>query len=453
MSPELLLYFTSYNAKEEPRKLKAALKEGDRLLFEVAELDSFDEWLKKPWPVKAGQKRPSIPSAIRQEIQKEAHGQCALCRSNADSCEAAHIAPVATSKSNHPHNLIWLCAHHHTVFDKGLFGAKGEDSELIKSTKICLQATRKVIWGITAEWAEEMAKLLAVTRQLNSQMKTAQAAGDSNKAALVHQQTLEAFKLLKVVAKKNSKQELSPLLQKLTNLVELSEAEPCHETATVGALDSIVDIEDEFLREAGLKHCPLCKGSRWHGEHQCPVCEGEGSVSIKTKFDLTPFELLECRLCEGVGSVSGATCSACGGEGTLERRLFDCVDWSGFDEVDCPLCKATGTFEYETCPECHGYRRLPRSLADRVDTRAYEKEECELCEGTGTFWEGHKCPNCNGENTVPKGRNEALEKSQYKLVECPHCKGTKFFHDDYCLACEGTGTMPWVFAERLKDGY
>lgn len=98
LSPKLLRWFTSHAPKRDSeRKLKARKADG-RLYIERAELEGFNNWLKLPWASKAGE-RPSIPAGIKREVQEEAGGECAICHSNANSCEAVHIVPVAKSKT------------------------------------------------------------------------------------------------------------------------------------------------------------------------------------------------------------------------------------------------------------------------------------------------------------------------------------------------------------------
>jgi hypothetical protein len=97
MSPDLLRWLTSYAPKSgNGRKLKVVKTEGDIYFFEEEELLDFNQWLKKPWPHKDG-KRPPVPEGIRQEIIREANGECAICHGHKDTCEAAHLDPVHKS--------------------------------------------------------------------------------------------------------------------------------------------------------------------------------------------------------------------------------------------------------------------------------------------------------------------------------------------------------------------
>src|SRR5664280_588256 len=81
LSPELLRWLTSYAPKQGvDRKLSLAKTVNDIFFFAEAEVRSFNEWLKLPWPHKVG-KRPPIPAGIREEIRTEANGECAICNS------------------------------------------------------------------------------------------------------------------------------------------------------------------------------------------------------------------------------------------------------------------------------------------------------------------------------------------------------------------------------------
>jgi hypothetical protein len=146
LSPTLLLWLTSYAPKAgDPRKLTIAKKEGNTIHFRKSELLDFDAWLRKPWPAKTGA-RPNLPAGIKTEIKAEANAQCAMCHGHADSCEAAHVDPVAQSKNNHPHNLIWLCANHHTKFDNGALGPKKSIRSFIVGLKEALHGYKRMQW-------------------------------------------------------------------------------------------------------------------------------------------------------------------------------------------------------------------------------------------------------------------------------------------------------------------
>ncbi len=123
LSPSLLRWLTKHAPKHgDTRKLKVSKIEHDVYFFDEQELLSFDAWLKLPWPKSEKAKRPGIPDGIRDEIRIEANGACAICHGHKDTCQAAHVDPVARSKNNHPENLIHLCSNDHIAYDDGLFG-------------------------------------------------------------------------------------------------------------------------------------------------------------------------------------------------------------------------------------------------------------------------------------------------------------------------------------------
>jgi len=143
LSPELLRWLTKNAPKQGvSRKLKVAEVKGETYFYDEEELLSFNSWLKSPWPHKEG-KRPHIPTAIRREIKNEANGECAMCHSHKDTCEAAHLDPVSKSNNNHPENLLWLCSNHHTAYDGGLFGPDKENAEFVVSFKLVLHRYKK----------------------------------------------------------------------------------------------------------------------------------------------------------------------------------------------------------------------------------------------------------------------------------------------------------------------
>lgn len=137
MSPRLLKWLCSHAPKSgSNRKLSFVKDAGSLRYYDKAELLEFNAWLEAPWPSNKG-KRPSIPAGVKKEIKVEANGECALCKGSRDVCEAAHIEPVVSSKNNHPRNLIWLCANHHTTFDKGLYECHPDDRDIVRTQKKC----------------------------------------------------------------------------------------------------------------------------------------------------------------------------------------------------------------------------------------------------------------------------------------------------------------------------
>lgn len=483
MSPELLRELTEHQVKwKDKRRLVVAKEVNGEQFFEEAELKAYDAWLKKPWPSKDG-KRPGLPSFIREEIRIEANLECAICKSSGEAGEAAHIDPVTTSKCNHPHNLIWLCASHHKKFDDGCFGPKGADNKVIAALKLGLQHFKRVAWQGQAEVARQIAATLSLCKAMQKQLEAVKSPVE---VAAVEGIAEKALELLPKLASQSKVAAVQPTLQDLAAALKAGKADAS--TSTKSQLATATSYEAEFLLKGGFVRCPLCQGSKTYKGYDCPVCEGDGAVDGHRDVDLADFEEVECQLCGGTGRHGYDECPACGGEGHLERYVAhridfsqyddvvcplcngerrwegeDCpecgaegelprgaaarVDLSKYDVVDCPLCEGDGTYEYDTCPECHGERRMPRHLADRVDVSKYELQDCPLCKGSGDFLEGD-CPECGGNRQMPTGAAERIDLSKYTMVDCPICEGTGMVDGGDCPRCLGNKQMPRIYADR-----
>ncbi|AXK38139.1 zinc finger domain-containing protein [Crenobacter cavernae] len=485
MSPELLQYLTSHQAKwRDSRKLAIAKMADGALYFEEAELKSYDAWLRAPWPAK-DDKRPALPDAIREEIRLEANLECALCKSSGQAGEAAHIDPVHTGRSNHPHNLIWLCANHHTKFDNGCFGPKGADNEVIVALKRGLHHFKRIAWQGQAEVCKQIAATLSLCSEMREKLARAT---QKVEVDAVERIAKEALAQLPKFASQPGLDAVRPTLTRLAD--QLAAGQARRGTTTRKQLETAASFEEEFLLNSGLVWCPLCKGTKTHNGYDCPVCSGDGSVDKDLQVNLTEFELVKCQLCSGEGSYEHGDCPACGGEGELERRFAEQFDFSQFDivpcqlcrgkgklqgddcpacygegemargaaeridfidfeEVDCPLCDGEGRYNGDDCPECQGNRTMQRRYADRVDVSKYDLQQCPICKGKGQYL-GEDCPACGGEGSMSTGAAEQLDRSLYELVKCPACRGKGVIDDGDCYACGGDRMMLRCYAERLE---
>lgn len=117
-----LLYAYIRNAPKKSlgrdRRLISKVTEDGRNVFEVSELDAFDDYLKEPWSEK-GDKRPAIPSYIQSYLQTEIEGQCPITKKGAP-LENAHIEDYSVSRNHHHHNLIRIAKDEHTKADTGI---------------------------------------------------------------------------------------------------------------------------------------------------------------------------------------------------------------------------------------------------------------------------------------------------------------------------------------------
>jgi hypothetical protein len=485
MSPELLRYLAKHQVKwKDARKLVVAKNVNGALYFEETELRDYDSWLRTPWPAKDN-KRPSLPDAIRQEIRLEANMECALCKSSGQAGEAAHIDPVNTSRSNHPHNLIWLCANHHTKFDNGCFGPKGTDSKVIAALKLGLHHFKRTAWQGQAEICKQIAATFSLCSTMQEQLERA---SEKVEVDAVERIARKALEQLPALASQSSLQAVQPTLTRLANQLAAGQAKKG--SSTTNQLATAVSFEAEFLLNSGLVRCPLCKGSKTHSGYDCPVCSGDGAVDKDLEVDLTEFELVECELCTGTGRYNyedcpvcngeaklerwfadrfvfrqfesvccplckgkcrwqGDDCPACLGDGTMLRRAAERIDIADFKEVDCPLCEGQGRYNGDDCPECQGNRTMQRRYADRVDISRYEIQQCPICEGKGRYL-GEDCPACGGDGDMSAGTAEQLDRSQYDLVNCPRCKGKGVINGDDCVTCGGNRKMLRIYAERFE---
>lgn len=443
ISPELLRYLANHQVKwKDNRKLIVAKNVDGTLFFEEDELKSYDNWLRAPWPAKDN-KRPGLPDAIREEIKLEANLECALCKSSGEAGEAAHIDPVATSRSNHPHNLIWLCANHHTKFDNGCFGPKGADNEVVAALKQALHHFKRISWQGQAEVCKQIASTLSLCGMMQKQLKHATKKVEVD---AVERIAKEALDLLPRLASRSALKAVQPTLNQLTE--QLIAGRTKVGSSTSEQLVTAASFEAEFLLQSGLVRCPLCKGSKNHNGYDCPICLGDGAVDKAMKVDLSEFQLEACNLCEGTGHYDDEECPVCGGEGELERRFAERVDLRHFASVFCPLCKGSCRWKGNDCPACDGNGRMLRRMAEQIDLSDFTEVNCPLCEGEGRY-KGDDCPECHGERTMEQRYADHIDVSKYETQPCPICEGKGQYLNETCSACNGDGEMLAWAAERL----
>lgn len=442
ISPELLVYFTKNTVKTgDTKKLKFS-KDGERYLFDEAELKSYDSWLRDPWPTPTNSNRPNLPKAIRDEIKLEASLECAVCYKHAESCEAAHLEPSHKGKCNHPHNLIWLCPTHHAKYDYGKLGKKGTDNQDILSIKQYLRTFRRFVWEGQAEVMQRLALLLKICSQLNTRL--AQPVGVSHTA--FENLANQAIALVPTLTKKSEKSTISPSLEKL--LAEISDVSANQDSTTRSKLVEVSSFEERFLEESGLVRCPLCEHRGSTHSFDCPVCQGDGTIDENISVDLRDFDLVTCKLCKGSRSFNGETCIACDGEGEFERRIEERIDYSQYDFVDCPVCKGTGRLHGERCLACDGEKRMMRGHAQNIDVAVYDYIDCLLCKGSGRH-DGDTCQLCYGERVLLRRYADMVDLSLYENVKCPACKGKRKLYGEDCIACNSEGYMTAGLASEL----
>jgi RecJ-like exonuclease len=407
LSPTLLRWLAKYAPKQgSSRKLRIKKMERDVVFIEEEELFSFNEWLKQPWPQKDG-KRPPIAAGIREEIKTEANGECAICQSHKDTCEAAHLDPVSNSRNNHPENLLWLCSNHHTAYDDGLFGPDPENAEFVASYKGVLHNHKRMLWRMQGEVSGKLFSVLADCHRLAEQLNLAKTQEQVTAVERLATQTLAMVPDLGPVSRTDphydAYRSISLSLDSLTTKVT---QEPANVKARLREAKSI---QKAYVTALGFVACPLCEGTGQHDGYDCPEC---------------------------------------GGEGDMPEWRAEKVDVNKYEVVDCPLCEGSGTFQNEVCPECGGEGDMPEWRAEKVDVNKYEDVDCPLCEGSGTF-QNEVCPECGGEGDMPEWRAENVDVSKYEDVDCPQCSGKGRFRGDDCSFCEGNGKVPRHAADRF----
>jgi hypothetical protein len=279
MSPALLRWFTSYAPKLNSTRKLPFTETGGEYFYDSDELDAFDSFLNEPWPCPPGQARPSVPTGVEREIKREAHYKCAFCEYQAHG-EGAHIDPVAKSKCNHPHNLIWSCPNHHTEYDHGLKVESELTNEEVKIVKKLLLDTQLRHWRIELR---EVSTILT----LISEMETVLGYLRDPKFAKIKEGLLTQARgiVASVNAAANKKDEAGQKAVKtpphysayLKKIVELTKTESVKDSVEA-VLEDVSDATDEYLKEEALSKCPLCHGAGQHNEFRCPICEGEGTV-------------------------------------------------------------------------------------------------------------------------------------------------------------------------------
>jgi DnaJ-class molecular chaperone len=445
MSPDLLRWLTTHAPKSgTSRKLKVAQVEGDTYFFEQGELLEFNNWLKAPWPQKDG-KRPNVPTAIRREIINEANGECAICHGHKDTCEAAHLDPVHKSHNNHPENLLWLCANHHTAYDDGLFGPDEENAEFVVNFKRVLHRYKLMLWRTQHEISQKLLTVLEDCAGLAKQLEQAKTKTQIKAVEKIAKETLSKLPSLAPVSKADPKYAAVKSIS--ANIKSLSK----DKSAVGERLARARTLRQEYVAAFGFVVCPLCKGSGRREGSDCPVCNGDREIEedLADRVDLRDYEQVDCPLCEGRGRHNGEDCPECGGEQTMERRYADRVELRDYEEVNCPLCKGSGRHEGEDCPECRGERTMERRYADRVELRDYEEVNCPLCKGSG-IRDGDDCPECHGEGRMERRYADRVELRDYKKVDCPLCEGSGIHDGDGCPECRGEGKMERRYADRVE---
>lgn len=450
MSPEMLKWFTIYPAKQgNKRLLKISRKHGSTFFFSEGELISFDKYLLEPWPSELG-KRPPIPAGVEKEIKTETFFQCAVCHSHADSCEMAHIRPVATSQCNHPHNLIYLCANHHTKFDKtGVLGPRKEVTALVVDLKSILLHYKKVMWEVNADALAEAFSIAQFCARLKSEQLKRNAANEIGVYEDIAGKVINKLERTAFSSRKNRDSKDTRTADLWEKLEAITRRRTLEDQVRYAADLS----EDEGFRvAAGYVRCPLCEGLGTHDGSECPVCQGDRSVEkqLLSTVDLDSYRMVACPLCKGEREYEGDVCPACNGDQKMQQRYADNIDIRDYQLVYCTLCNGRGLWHREECPLCSGDRKLQQRVVDNVDISDYDTVKCPICEGSGRGPDRNDCRACLGDGQILKGKAEALDRRDFELCKCKLCKGTGAFMEGDCPVCAGDGMLPKEVSDQVE---
>ncbi|PEY46389.1 HNH endonuclease signature motif containing protein [Bacillus cereus] len=167
ISVELIDYFTKNCPKSgETRTLPVErTTHGDFFLRD--DLIQYSTYLSRPWPRPRSGTRPTIPTAIREDIKRESHHACAIC-GHMENGEIAHIEAVARTYNNSPDNLILLCPNHHSKYDYGYKPSSNVTFEEIRAAKILKQNSRKRMLQFEANATNSLVALINTINNINN---------------------------------------------------------------------------------------------------------------------------------------------------------------------------------------------------------------------------------------------------------------------------------------------
>jgi len=450
MSPGLLRWFTGHAPKHNSKRKLPFTEKGGEFFYDAEQLDGFDAFLKEPWPIPPGQKRPPVPAGIEREIKIEAHHKCAFCEYTAHG-EDAHIDAVAKSKCNHPHNLIWACPNHHTEYDFGFKVATQITDEQVKVVKGMLLETQLNHWRIALRGVSMILTLIVELEAVLGYLRNPKLLGI--KTSLEAQARSIVASVNAVASKKGAAGLKTPPSYEnyLKRIVEITKVPPKTEESSVeNVLKEVSLATDVYLHDEALSKCPLCKGNGDHNRARCPVCSGDGTVPKRVlhEIDLRPFEQVDCPVCHHTGTHNKRDCPPCRGLGTMDIGLAREIDLQPFEQTRCPVCKGNGTRKGEECRVCDGIGTVDKRYASEIDLSEFSQVECELCNGSGKY-KRKECPVCHGNGEIDRRYANELDLSNFDQVQCPLCDGKKSFKGQECPVCEGDGEIDLHNAENI----
>jgi RecJ-like exonuclease len=465
ISVELLISFHKKCPKAgESRTLGAKEMDGE-LYFEQSELESYRRYLNTPWPHEE-KKRPTIPSAIKDDIKQESNSCCAIC-GDANNGEIAHIEAVADSLNNSPDNLIYLCPNHHTQYDLGFKPSSNIDVETVQAAKLLKRHSRVRVQRYEANVVKLLQSITSELRTLEEKLQASDSADLTSVYVTELRQLMNGLPTLIKEAESQAKkdQEFSavdkavaryaPSVSKFASRVS-SQSKPAQLRS---AAESIVTSVNEALIEIDEVECPHCGGSGLTGlaGDICKFCHGDFVVSHEQAAAYDPEEVDDvlCPRCGGRGltGLNGTFCAYCKGSCFVTHQEAEEYDENEIDETLCPRCGGNGTTGLvgNYCGYCDGSCYVSRQKAEEYDESEIDETLCPRCGGNGTTGlVGNYCTYCGGSCYISRQKAEEYDESDIDETDCPHCAGTGItgLVSNYCAYCGGSC---YISRRKAKD--
>jgi Zn-finger nucleic acid-binding protein len=456
VSVELIDYFTNNCPKSgESRTLPVERTEhGDFFLRD--DLIKYSVYLNKPWPKTKSGTRPTVPTAIRDDIKRESHHACAIC-GHMENGEIAHIEAVARTYNNSPDNLILLCPNHHSKYDYGFRPASNVTFEEVRAAKILKQNSRKRMLQYEANATNSLIQLINTISNIENTLNCE--TNEKIKDIYINEAKQLLIKIPEVTqsaldeAKRDSSiTEIEKIV--LNSIPNLTKSVAVKIQGTVDKQE-IRDIMSSVLKQANKiiidideTYCPRCGGKGTIGliGDLCVYCKGSCFVSkqMAEEYDETEIDEADCPRCHGVGTTGlvGDLCAYCNGSQVVSREQASAYDESEIDEVDCPRCHGRGTTGLmgDLCTYCNGSQVVSREQASEYDESEIDEVDCPRCHGKGTTGlMGDLCAYCNGSQVVSREQASEYDESEIDEVDCPRChgRGTTGLVGDLCQLCKG----------------
>ncbi|WHY01093.1 HNH endonuclease [Neobacillus sp. DY30] len=458
ISIELIDYFTKNCPKSgETRTLPVQRTDHGDFFFRD-DLIQYSVYLSRPWPKTKNGTRPTIPTAIRDDIKKESHYSCAIC-GHMENGEIAHIEAVARTYNNSPENLILLCPNHHSQYDFGYKPASNVTFEEVRAAKIIKQNSRRRMLKFEANAANSLIQLIntinnienTLSRENNDNIKNIYI----NEAKQLLVKIPEVTKIALEEAKRDSSSTTEVekmMLDAIPNLtksvaVKIQDSDDKQEIRDI--MSDVIKQANDIIIDIDETYCPRCGGKGTTGliGDLCTYCKGSCFVSKQEadEYDDAEIDEVDCPRCCGAGTTGlvGDLCAYCKGSQFVSKEQAEQYDETEIDEVDCPRCYGRGTkgLVGDLCAYCQGSQFVSKEQAEQYDETKIDEVECPRCYGRGTTGlVGDLCAYCKGSQFVSKEQAEQYDETEIDEVECPRCygRGTTGLVGNLCAYCKGS---------------